>query len=244
MQWESGLCSRSPSSPGLGARPAIQRAGPAACWVCGVRAGQVPKQLRACRHSAARPGHGQPRQARAGGRTRGASRGALAPLARPPGPASQSGSEDPSPPPGDTAGLGPRRPARGCGGGGSGSGRGRRAAPGGRERAPAPARRPARPFRLLRARPRPPHPGQPPAAPPSRQGLCCRPGRSLASQPGPVTCLSARLALGALCTVTGVSARVCVRVWHARCRHVCAGTHTVTSVCVARCGSPGSVRPG
>lgn len=205
----------------LGARPAIQRAGPAACWVCGVRAGQVPRQRRAYRHSAARLGHGRPRQARASGRTRAASRGAIAPLARPAGPA---------PPPG--AGPGTRaRPLGTPPGWGPGGRRGAavavaeggalpRTAGRGRPRPPA---GPARPFRLLRARPRPPHPGQPPAAPPSRRALCC--------PPGPVTCLSARLApvplrtvhrreRACLCTCVPRTLPACV-CRHAQC-HICA----------------------
>lgn len=218
----------------LGARPAIQRAGPAAGWVCGVRAGQVPRQLRACRHSAARPGPRRPRQARASGRTRAASLGALATAPPAPRPARRARPRlpepvrgPPSPPPGDTSGPGPGRPARGCGGGG----RGRRAAAGGRERARAPARRPARPFRLLRARRCPPHPGQPLAAPPSLRALCRLPGRSLASRPGPVTCPSAPPAPVPLCTVHR-RARACLCTRVARTPPACVCRHAHCHICV------------
>lgn len=58
VKWGRGLCSRSPSGPGP--RPGIQRAGPAAGWVCSVRADQVPRQLGACGHTAAGPGSRRP----------------------------------------------------------------------------------------------------------------------------------------------------------------------------------------
>lgn len=58
VKWGRGLCSRSPSGPG--SRPGIQRAGPAAGWVCSVRADQVPRQVGACGHTAAGPGRRRP----------------------------------------------------------------------------------------------------------------------------------------------------------------------------------------
>lgn len=167
------------------------------------------------------------------------------------GPASRSGSW------GTLAGSLGTPPAQGLGspsGAAVADSRGRRAASNGRERAREPARRPVRPFRLLRGWWRPPHPGQPGGGSPVP--LLAHQGHSLAALAEPRSLVSLQTHL-ALSLRTGVSERVCVRgclcyMWatHARAclAGMCAGMK-LPRVCVARCRpcvSPGwqcSVEP-
>lgn len=156
---------------------------------------------------------------------------APSPLAGTPGRAPESA-------PGDASGQGSGRPVRGCGS----CGEGRRAASDGRERAPAPARRPCPPLPSPARLPRRPHPGQP-RPPRPLAGLSPRTGAGQSRLSQPPLPVSSRTPLPPVppCTVhRGERACLCTCVHGYMCAtKVCAcPTDRLPGVCVQACRLP------